>query len=599
MKKVISMVKKSLGLSDYIRTVEPRILEEMRAIGYQPFIFIELIDTTGQHSSFVCNTQNDVPQFVHDLVASKADAENILISAINKALRLETFDAADLLFSWASSASDDFSAGVMVGVPLASVVKCPFYVGYPVLSVDQTKPSAAAGSTTKFSVLQAFVANYANTSGNDSLRAAIVEAFTLAICRVGGMLGDYVGVKESLGIAMQCLPYSIFLKSAEHALSLKMQGKTIPKRLEKFIGEDNGYLKRFVCPEPFKRFDIGPSGDVLMCCGHWLPTSIGNFQRDAVDDILNSQMAQKIRASVTDGTYKFCNHLECGALIQESLPLREEIVDPVINHAIATKDFRLKGVDHLLFAYDRSCNLSCPSCRTERVIEKASESEEKAQAVEEKLKPLLPSIKVLNLNPAGELFASRPSRKILELINDEFCPDLVLDIISNGTLLSEQEWNKFPGIHNKIRSIRISTDGATKPTFEKLRRLGNWDVFVANMTFLARLRHEGVVPQLKFSFTYQVDNYLEMAEFVAFAKNFNCDFVIFERLQNLGAFSHEHFLERAVHRPEHRLHQEFLQVIGDPVFLDTAVWHDFDYEGVMNLSREKVRERLSSALPKR
>jgi hypothetical protein len=377
---------------------------------------------------------------------------------------------------------------------------------------------------------------------------------------------------------------------------LKIQGKSIPKRLEKFIGNDNGFLKHYVCPEPFKRFDIGPSGDVLVCCGHWLPTSIGNFQREEVLDILNSKAALKIRESVTDGTYKYCNHLECGALIQENLPLKEELTDNSIVNAIDKQDFRINGVDHLLFAYDRSCNLSCPSCRTELVTEKVSDSEEKAKAVEQKLKPLLPTIKVLNLNPAGELFASKPSRKILELISDEFCPDLVLDIISNGTLLSKKEWNKFPGIHNKIRSIRISTDGATKETFEKLRRLGNWDVFIENMHFLAQLRRDGFIPQLKFSYTYQLENYKEMPDFIELCKKFSADFIIFERLQNLGAYSHEKFLSLAVHRTEHKFHDDFLKVVSSAAFCDSAVWHDFDFEGVVKLSRMEARDRLTSAL---
>src|SRR5262245_65814891 len=93
----------------------------------------------------------------------------------------------------------------------------------------------------------------------------------------------------------------------------------------------------------------------------------------------------------------------------------------------------------------------------------------KARVVEEKLWPLLPTLRVLHINPAGELFASKPSRKLLELIDDQRCPNLVLDIISNGTLFSETEWNKFPGIHTKVRSVRISIDAACKETFEKLR----------------------------------------------------------------------------------------------------------------------------------
>ena len=51
----------------------------------------------------------------------------------------------------------------------------------------------------------------------------------------------------------------------------------VPDRLMKFIGEDNGYLRQFVCPLPFEHFEIGPAGDVLVCCGHWVPTRIGNF----------------------------------------------------------------------------------------------------------------------------------------------------------------------------------------------------------------------------------------------------------------------------------------------------------------------------------
>jgi MoaA/NifB/PqqE/SkfB family radical SAM enzyme len=206
--------------------------------------------------------------------------------------------------------------------------------------------------------------------------------------------------------------------------------------------------------------------------------------------------------------------------------------------------------------------------------------------------PLLPHLSILNINPAGELFSSRPSRKLLELINDEQCPDLKLDIISNGTLFSEDEWNKFPGIHNKIRTVRISVDAAHKETFEKLRRLGKHDIFLKNMHFLSRLRADGIIPQLKFSFTYQVDNFREMAEFVRFGVSMNCDLVIFERLQNLGAYTDKEFLKRAVHRSEHPLHREFLEVIRNPLFKEKSVWHDFDYDGVQILTREEARARL-------
>jgi hypothetical protein len=314
--------------------------------------------------------------------------------------------------------------------------------------------------------------------------------------------------------------------------------------------------------------------------------------KDPIDAVLNSARAMKIRESVTDGTYKYCNHLECGSMAQDTLPTRDQLSRPRTRDAVARGDFHRDGIDELMFAFDQTCNLSCPSCRTHRIVEKMSESIDKARAVEQKLLPLLPTVRVLHINPAGELFASKPSRKLLELIDDERCPDLVLAIISNGTLFSEEEWNKFPGIHGKVYSVRISIDAASKETFEKLRRLGKHDVFLENMRFLSRLRSSGGITQLKFSFTYQLDNFREMPAFVGFCSEMNADLAIFERLQNI-AFTHEEFRQKAVHYPDHPLYAEFIEVVRNPVFRTQRVWHDFDYPGVENMSGEEARHRLN------
>jgi hypothetical protein len=73
----------------------------------------------------------------------------------------------------------------------------------------------------------------------------------------------------------------------------------------------------------------------------------------------------------------------------------------------------------------------------------------------------------------------------------------------------------------------------------------------------------------------------------------NCDFAIFERLQNLGAFTHDEYRCKAVHHETHPLHAEFIDIIRDPLFRDERVWHDFDYEGVVNMSREEATERFA------
>jgi hypothetical protein len=112
------------------------------------------------------------------------------------------------------------------------------------------------------------------------------------------------------------------------------------------------------------------------------------------------------------------------------------------------------------------------------------------------------------------------------------------------------------------------------------------------MRFLARLRGAGIVQVLKFSFTYQLDNFREMPEFIAFASSMNCDFPMFERLQNFCAFSDEEYHHKAVHHTGHPCYGEFIDIIKDPIFCSEKVWHDFEYPGVTNLSHRDAQKRF-------
>jgi Iron-sulfur cluster-binding domain len=571
-----------------VRPLDEDIIAKIREIGFHPFLMVRLGSEGTQERRFlVCKTENEVPQFVEELAAIPQLAECKLLHGLERALQLETYEAAEAWFSWMRETPTGPTEIVRLGLSAGTELTC--YYGYPSFDVvpNETGDSAERRLEALIRLFDAYLA----TDGNNATRVRLVEALALALSRCLGARGDYHEALWIVDRALPLWPSSIHLKAARHALGLKVDGKMVPDRLVKFIGEDNGYLKQFVCPLPFEHFEISPSGDVLVCCGHWLPTSIGNFLKDPIDGILNSAKAQKIRESMTDGSYKYCNHLDCGTMIQGTLPTVDELERPRTRQAAAERNYRMEGVDYLTFGFDQTCNLSCPSCRTHRIVEKTSASIEKARAVEEKLVDLLPTVRVLHINPAGEMLSSKPSRKLLELIDDERCPDLVLDVISNGTLFNEEEWNKFPGIHNKIRSVRISIDAARKETFEKLRRLGRYEPFVENMRFLSRLRAAGIIPQLKFSFTYQLDNFREMPEFVDFCASMNADFAIFERLQNI-AFSATEFRAKAVHYPDHPLYAEFLEVVANPIFASPRVWHDFDYVGAAKMTSDEARKRL-------
>jgi MoaA/NifB/PqqE/SkfB family radical SAM enzyme len=566
------------------------IVQEIRGIGFHPFVMVRVAGT--EPFRFVtARTQNDAGTFVEELGRTEGFGRGKLVRAIERALRVEIYEAAQLLFEWTRESNETNSEWAYLGLP--DNVDLPTYYGYPVFEIS-TMPRRPGAS--RLALLQELFEAYEGTNGNDALRFLLIEALGFALSRTLGSEGNYTVAMGFVDRALTCSPYSIHLKAAKHALSLKRDHKPVPPRLEKFIGEDNGHLRNFICPNPFQRFDIGPNGDVLVCCGHWLPGPIGNFMTSSMDEVLNSHRAQKVRESVTDGSYKYCNHLECGPMIRDILPTRDEFVPPITRQSVADDGFRVEGIDSLMFAFDQTCNLSCPSCRSHRIVEKASASTEKAQAVEQKLLPILPTVRVLHINPAGELFASKSSRRLLALINDDRCPELVIDIISNGTLFSEAEWAKFPGIHNKVRSIRISVDAASKLTFERLRRLGDWEDFIQNMNFLSQLRQTGIFREFKFSFTYQLENFREMPAFIEFCESLGVDLTIFERLQNI-AFTREEYKRKAVHFFDHPLFGEFISIIGADKFLSRKVIHDFDFPGVPRLSREDELERSSFYWP--
>lgn len=361
---------------------------------------------------------------------------------------------------------------------------------------------------------------------------------------------------------------------------LQRQG-TVPPYLRDLLGLEGGPLHTHTCVNPFQRIDILDDGGVKVCCSHWLPTEIGNIFRTPLDKILNSPTALDIRRSVLDGSFRYCDRVRCPHITKDELPsLDSARSHPAIKRALENDDFRMEAPSYLLFALDRSCNLSCPSCRTTLVSEKEEKRNQMVSIVEETVVPLLKQARELMFNVAGEFLFSRPSRVLLGALNREDFPQLEVDIITNGTLFTEKEWRKFEAAHPLIRLVRVSVDGATKATFEKLRRGAKWETIQENLGYIQQCITTGRPKHLMISFTYQVDNFREIPDFIEMGKHFGAYFISFERLE-MGAFTREEYLQRAVHLPEHPNHLEFVEILrslGEP---DSEVRFDFDLKDLL------------------
>jgi hypothetical protein len=78
----------------------------------------------------------------------------------------------------------------------------------------------------------------------------------------------------------------------------------------------------------------------------------------------NSQLAEDIRNSIIDGSYKFCIESKC--------PKLTGLKEGKINGLIEKKNFNIHDYNpstlkSVKFNFDQSCNLQCPSCRTNKI----------------------------------------------------------------------------------------------------------------------------------------------------------------------------------------------------------------------------------------
>lgn len=400
------------------------------------------------------------------------------------------------------------------------------------------------------------------------------EAAALALARFDARAGCLDAAEQRLRALVERTPvdprWGHLAENALTALGCLQRGETPPDALAHFVGDDAGYLTGRICAQPFKRFDVQPNGDVLVCCHHWLPTRIGNIYLDETDAILNSPTALDIRRSMIDGSFKYCNLAHCSVAMTGALDVKRQSPDPWAQRAAMATDLRIEAPHTVVLAMDQTCNLSCPSCRRGLIVEKGAERDAKIAALERAVLPVLPNAERLYLNTAGEVFASKASRRILERLNRREYPNLLVDIISNGILFSPTEWAKFPNIHDMIGFVRISIDAAQAETFERLRRGGDYDILCQNMAFLAQLRRSNIIPYFAASFTYQAGNFREMPAFVNWCRDHAVDYVSFEKLEPL-ALTPEEFAAKAVHSPEHASYREFMAVLRDPVLRDPIV----------------------------
>jgi MoaA/NifB/PqqE/SkfB family radical SAM enzyme len=323
-------------------------------------------------------------------------------------------------------------------------------------------------------------------------------------------------------------------------------------------------LSEFFCPEPFESFELRPNGDVHTCCPAWLPVPIGNFHRQSPEEIWNSAAAQAIRSSVLDGTYRYCSRLHCTAIVNRRLPRREDLTDPYHREIVAQKLVRLeRRPARVLMSQDLSCNLSCPSCRTQLILARKDEQDRLNAIFEQVILPLLRDARQVKITGSGDPFASGHFRHVLKRLSRREFPQLRVQLQTNGLLLDRRAWQEL-GLDGLVESVWVSIDAGRPETYAVVRRGGSFDKLLQNLGFLTVLRRQDRIRRLRLDFVVQALNFREMPEAVEIARAFGFDGIYFQMIRNWGTFTVAEFDRHFIGSPDHPDYGEFLDVLRHP-----------------------------------
>lgn len=267
-----------------------------------------------------------------------------------------------------------------------------------------------------------------------------------------------------------------------------------------------------VCRRPFKSFQIEADGNVYFCCPSFTDEPVGNIFDDSFEDIWYGEKATRFRKAILDKSYKYCNMKLCSEIWYEN------------------EDFDLKPdfPEEVHLSYVVACNLRCMMCRDKFYYE-SKENTEYFNSYIDKILPFCKKARKIYLNGAGELFVSRHLCELCKKIV-EVNPSVKFLLHSNGNLFNKQMCEKF-GFLDNICNVSISIHAATKKTYNKIVRGGNWKVLHKNLFWISELKKAGKIERFDILFVVSSLNYKEMPKFVKMAEKYGAN-ALFWRFRN-------------------------------------------------------------------
>lgn len=328
------------------------------------------------------------------------------------------------------------------------------------------------------------------------------------------------------------------------------------------------------CKRVFEGLYCMPGGDVSLCS--WTDAVIGNIFEENLEHIWNSELAEKVRISIKDGSFRYCRKTSCPYLENDTLPeiSTEELIAQTSEPW--PTDFNL--------ANSIICNHSCPSCR-DKILNVDQGYLEKLKEYLKILFPYINKAKHINLNGAGEVFANPIMLEMLEKLNPEH-PDFNLSLETNGALFTRKNWDKIKHLSKYPISVAVTPNSFVRATHAYLAGGHNdYDHVIENMYFIKELRQKKLIQRYEISIVVQDRNFQELPEFIERCVNdFEADKVTIKPLYKWFYMSEELYWFKDILNPYHPYHKEYLNILNNPILDHPKVY----LWGAKNLHKAKL-----------
>jgi pyruvate-formate lyase-activating enzyme len=225
------------------------------------------------------------------------------------------------------------------------------------------------------------------------------------------------------------------------------------------------------CAMPFKWAVFLQTGEQVICNPTW--GTHPKLSGDTIVERFNSPEINAIRESVLDGSYSYCGD-NCPYLKTYREGGSPRVFYP--KEALQIEEYP-SAVE---MCEDDVCNLACPTCRNDFILE----SKQQRDSYDE-VQEFSDKIKFLATTASGDPLYSKKSFEMLKNISRETYPQLMQIRMHTNGLLLMQKWEEIKHLaEDFILDLNISMDAARYDTYKVVRKGGSFDLFMRNLEFM-------------------------------------------------------------------------------------------------------------------